>query len=104
MSKPVRIAIAGLGTVGTGVVRLLNTHGGDIASRIGCPIEIAGVSARSRTRDRDIDISSYAWHDDPVGLAREGEIDIFIELIGGEDGSPRNRQRDRRFGRRRHRV
>ena len=65
MSKPVRIGIAGLGTVGTGVVRLLDIHGEDIAQRIGCPIEIIGVSARSRTRDRGIDISTFDWHDDP---------------------------------------
>ena len=89
MSRPVRIAIAGLGTVGGGVLRLLAAHGADIAERIGRPIEIAGISARSRDRDRGVDISGFAWHDDPVALAGDASIDVFVELIGGEDGVAR---------------
>ena len=86
MTEPLRIAIAGLGTVGAGVVRMLQTHGPLIAARAGRPIEIAAVSARSRHRDRGVDLSGYAWEDDPVALARRNDIDLVVEVIGGEDG------------------
>lgn len=86
MTEPLRIAIAGLGTVGAGVVRMLQSHGPLIAARAGRPIEIAAVSARSRRRDRGVDLSGYAWEDDPVALARRNDIDLVVEVIGGEDG------------------
>jgi homoserine dehydrogenase len=86
MSDPLRIAIAGLGTVGAGVVRILQTHGPLIAARAGRPIEIAAISARSRSRDRGVDLSAYAWEDDPVALARRADVDAVVEVIGGEDG------------------
>lgn len=86
MTEPLRIAIAGLGTVGAGVVRMLQTHRDLIAARAGRPIEIAAVSARSRHRDRGVDLSAYAWEDDPVALARRNDIDLVVEVIGGEDG------------------
>lgn len=85
-NKPLRIAIAGLGTVGGGVVRMLQTHGALIEARAGRPIEIAAISARSRKRDRGFDISAYEWEDDPVALARRPDIDLVVEVIGGEDG------------------
>ncbi len=86
MTAPFRIGLAGLGTVGTGVVRMIQTHGPLLAARAGRPIEIAAISARSRHRDRGVDLSSYAWEDDPVALARREDIDLVIEVIGGEDG------------------
>jgi homoserine dehydrogenase len=86
MSDPLRIAIAGLGTVGAGVVRILQTHGPLIAARAGRPIEIAAISARSRSRDRGVDLAPYAWEDDPVALARRADVDAVVEVIGGEDG------------------
>jgi homoserine dehydrogenase len=86
MNKPLRVAIAGLGTVGAGVVKMLRTNGDLIARRAGRPIEIAAISARSRSRDRGVDVSGYDWEDDPVALARRDDVDLVIEVIGGEDG------------------
>ncbi|MEM9198385.1 MAG: homoserine dehydrogenase, partial [Pseudomonadota bacterium] len=86
MTQPFRIALAGLGTVGTGVLRMLDTHGAQIAERAGRPIEVVAVSARSRSRDRGVDISRHAWADDPVTLATRDGIDCLVEVMGGEDG------------------
>lgn len=86
MSDPLRIALAGLGTVGTGVVKMIHTHGALITARAGRPIEITAVSARSRSKDRGVDLSAFAWEDDPVALARREDVDLLIEVMGGEDG------------------
>ncbi len=86
MPAPLRIGLAGLGTVGSGVIRMLQTHGDTIAARAGRPIEVAAVSARSRHRDRGVDLSAYEWEDDPVALARRADVDLVVEVIGGEDG------------------
>ncbi len=81
-----RIALAGLGTVGTGVVKMVEGNADLLAARAGGRIEIKAVSARSRTKDRGIDLSGYAWEDDPVALAKRDDIDVLIEVMGGEDG------------------
>ncbi len=86
MTAPLRIGLAGLGTVGAGVVKMLQTHGDTIAARAGRPLEIAAISARSRHRDRGVDLAAYAWEDDPVALARREDVDLVVEVIGGEDG------------------
>jgi homoserine dehydrogenase len=86
MTPPLRLGIAGLGTVGTGLVRIVQNHGDMLERRSGRRIEIVAVSARSRTRNRGVDISSYEWEDDPVALARRGDIDLVVELMGGENG------------------
>ena len=86
MSAPLRIGLAGLGTVGAGVVRLVETHAAPLAARAGRPVEIVAVSARSRHRNRGVDLARYAWEDDPVVLARRGDVDLVVEVIGGEDG------------------
>lgn len=86
MTDPLKIAIAGLGTVGAGTVRLLHEHGDLLARRCGRPIRITAVSARDRARNRDIDISAYVWFDDAVTMAREADVDVIVELIGGADG------------------
>jgi homoserine dehydrogenase len=86
MTNPLRIGIAGLGTVGTGVVRILQDHGPLIALRSGRPVEITAVSARSRAKDRGVNLDAYAWEDDPVTLARRPDIDVFVEVMGGSDG------------------
>lgn len=83
---PLRIAVAGLGTVGVGVIHIVQQQGSLLADRCGRPVEITGVSARNRSRDRGVDLSSYPWFDDPVTMAREAEADLIIELIGGSDG------------------
>ena len=90
MMQPLRIAVAGLGNVGAGTVKLLQQHAEDLARRCERPIEIRAVSARDRRRDRGIDLSRYAWHDDPVALAQLPEIDVVVELIGGAEGPARD--------------
>ncbi|MHA1600557.1 MAG: homoserine dehydrogenase, partial [Alphaproteobacteria bacterium] len=86
MSAPLRIAVAGLGTVGSGTLQLLQEHSDLIAARCGRPIQVSGVSARDRHKNRPVDISEMRWFDDPVAMAGVADIDVVIELIGGSDG------------------
>ncbi len=90
MKPPLRVAIAGLGTVGAGVVRLLRQNAGLLALRGGRELALAGVSARDRGRDRGIDLSGLRWFADAAELATDPAIDIVIELIGGADGIARS--------------
>ena len=83
---PLRIALAGLGTVGGGVIRLLDANRDLITRRAGRPIEVVAVSARDRTKDRGIDLSRFAWVDDTAALAAHERADVVVELIGGSDG------------------
>ncbi|MBY8828059.1 homoserine dehydrogenase [Hephaestia mangrovi] len=85
-TQPLRIALAGLGTVGAGVIRLLEANGPLITRRAGRRIEVVAVSARDRAKDRGVDISGFDWVDDPVALAEHDRADIVVELIGGSDG------------------
>jgi len=89
MSQPLKIAIAGLGTVGAGTVKLLQDQGALLTRRAGRAIEITAVSAREKGKDRGIDLSGYRWFDDPVALAADSEADVVVELIGGADGAAR---------------
>ncbi|MGR3783661.1 MAG: homoserine dehydrogenase [Albimonas sp.] len=85
MTETLKIAIAGLGTVGAATIQILQaepTHGGS-----GRNVEVVAVSARDRTRDRGVDLSGAAWFDDPVAMARETDADVFVELIGGAGGA-----------------
>jgi homoserine dehydrogenase len=86
MTNALKLGIAGLGTVGTGVLDSLARHGSLIAQRAGVPIQVTAVSARSKTKDRGHDLSKLEWFDDPVKLAKSANIDAFIELIGGDTG------------------
>ena len=85
-SKPLRVALAGLGTVGGGVIRLLDANRDLIARRAGREIEVVAVSARDRSKDRGIDLSRFAWVDDTSALAAYEDADVVVELIGGSDG------------------
>jgi homoserine dehydrogenase len=86
MSNPLRLGIAGLGTVGIGVVKIVQKHADLLAVRTGRSISITAVSARSKDRDRGVSLSKFAWEDDPVALAKRDDVDIFVELMGGSDG------------------
>ncbi len=86
MSEPLKRGIAGLGTVGAGVLQLLESNADAVRRRAGRDIVVTAVSARSRTRNRGVDLSSYEWFDDCAELARSADIDVLVELIGGEDG------------------
>ena len=86
MAEPLRIALAGLGTVGTGVIELLAANRSTIERRAGRPLEIVAVNARDRARDRGVDLSPYAWVDDMQAMAQRGDVDVVLELVGGSDG------------------
>jgi homoserine dehydrogenase len=79
-----RIGVAGLGTVGGGLLSFLAEH--PTFAPAGATATVTGVSARSRSRPRPVDISKLAWFDDPVALATSPDVDLFVELIGGSDG------------------
>ena len=85
MVAPLKVGLAGLGTVGSSVIRLIAE--GQLAARCGRPVEVVAVSARDKAKDRGIDLSNLRWFDDPVALASDPGIDVFVELIGGE-GDP----------------
>ena len=86
MTAPLRLGLAGLGTVGIGVVKIVQRHADLIAARAGRPVQITAVSARDRSKPRDADLSACAWESDPVALARRDDVDVFIEVMGGSDG------------------
>mgnify|MGYP003638036303 FL=1 len=87
MTAPLRIALAGLGTVGTGVIRLIEENGAMITQRAGRPIVVTAISARDRNRDRGIDLAAYPWFDQPEDLASLDDIDCVVEMIGGSEGT-----------------
>ena len=86
MAAPLRIGLAGLGTVGGGVVKILDTNAGLIERRAGRAITVSAVSARDRHRERGIDLGRFAWVDDAGTLAARDDVDVVVELIGGADG------------------
>ena len=86
MAEPLKIALAGLGTVGVGVIRLVEANKALIERRAGRPIVITVVSARDRSRARGIDLSPYAWEDDMVILGERPDVDVVVEMVGGADG------------------
>ena len=86
MSDPLKIGIAGLGTVGAETARILMAEGERIAARAGRTLVLSGVSARDRSKDRGVDLSNVTWFDNPVELATHADTDIYVELMGGPDG------------------
>ena len=83
---PLRVGVAGLGNVGATLVSILQKDGAELTKKLGRQLVVTAVAARSRSRDRGIDITGLDWFDDPVALAKSDGIDLFVELIGGEDG------------------
>jgi homoserine dehydrogenase len=86
MSQSLRLGIAGLGTVGMGVIKIVRQKAALLTERSGREISISAVSARTRDKDRGVDMSGYGWEDDPVALATRDDVDVFVELMGGSDG------------------
>ncbi|MGA3001396.1 MAG: homoserine dehydrogenase [Acetobacteraceae bacterium] len=86
MTRPLSVAVAGLGTVGGGVLKLLRDNADIVAARAGRPIAVTAVSARDRTKDRGVPISGLRWYEDPVALAADPTVDVIVELIGGSEG------------------
>lgn len=87
MTLPLRVGIAGLGTVGASVARIVVEQGDALAARCGRKLELAAISARDKRKDRGVRLTQVEWFDDPVKLAQAAPIDAFIELMGGE-GDP----------------
>ena len=86
MAEPLKIALAGLGTVGVGVIRLIEANAALIARRAGRPLQVTVVSARDRSKPRGVDLSGYAWEDDMVILGERADVDVVVEMVGGADG------------------
>ena len=86
MSDPLRIAIAGLGNVGSGTAQLIQQNADLLGKRTGRTLKITSISARDRSKDRGFSTSGMNWFDDPVVMARDNNSDVLVELIGGEDG------------------
>ncbi|MGB7317232.1 MAG: homoserine dehydrogenase [Planktotalea sp.] len=84
--SPLRLGIAGLGTVGTGVVKIVRQQAALLSARAGRDVVITAVSARDQSRERGVSLSGYAWESDPVALAKRDDVDVFVELIGGDSG------------------
>jgi len=89
MAEALRVGIAGLGTVGLSVVRVLTGKAAELTRQCGREIAVTAVSARDRKRDRGVALGAAQWFDDPVELAASAEIDVFVELVGGDEGAAR---------------
>jgi len=87
MADALKIGIAGLGTVGASLVRIIQSRANELAVTCGRPIKIVAVTARDRTKDRGIDLTGIEWFGGPVDLAQKADIDVFVELIGGSEGA-----------------
>ena len=86
MSRLLSVGLAGLGTVGGGVLDMLRRNADIVSARAGRPIAVTAVSARDRSRDRGMDLSGLRWFDDPVALATDPSVDVVVEVMGGSDG------------------
>src|SRR5262249_62356234 len=90
MNRPLKLGIAGLGTVGTGLLQLLAEHGPRLAGNVGRTIEVAGVCARSRSKPRSTAIDAIAWFDEAARLASGPPIAGFVLLIGRGGGAEKS--------------
>ena len=86
MNQPLKIAIAGLGTVGGGTLKLLRKNAALLEHRCARAIVVSAVSARDREKDRGVSLDGIRWFDDPLAMAADADVDVVVELIGGEDG------------------
>jgi homoserine dehydrogenase len=82
-----KVGIAGLGTVGAAVAKSIVEQGASLAAKCGKTLELTAISARDKRKDRGIKLDKVEWFDDPVKLAQSAQIDVFVELMGGEGGA-----------------
>lgn len=87
MIEPIRLGVAGLGTVGSAVIKLLSKREQRICGALPRPLQLVAVTARDRNKDRGLDLTGIAWSEDPVALAERADVDVFVELVGGK-GAP----------------
>ncbi len=87
MADALKVGIAGLGTVGASLVRIIHSRANELATTCGRPITVTAVTARDRNRDRGIDLSGATWFDTADAMAAEADIDVFVELMGGAQGA-----------------
>ncbi len=90
MTQPLRLGIAGLGTVGIGVVKIIRRQAALLEARTGRPVVITAVSARDASKDRGVSLKDYAWETDPVALSKRDDVDVFVELMGGHEGAAKD--------------
>ncbi|PIW30239.1 MAG: homoserine dehydrogenase, partial [Rhodospirillales bacterium CG15_BIG_FIL_POST_REV_8_21_14_020_66_15] len=86
MDNPLRLGIAGLGTVGGGLIKIVQQQAETLASRAGREIVITAVSARDQNKARGVNLSTYVWVDDARDLATRDDVDVVVELVGGSEG------------------
>jgi len=86
MDTALRIGVAGLGTVGAALLKILAHKDNLLSERCGRPLRVTAVNARDKSKDRGVPLDGMEWFDNPVDLAKSDIIDVFVELIGGEDG------------------
>lgn len=89
MTTPLRLGIAGLGTVGAAVATIVARRSGALAAAAGRPVHITAISARTRGKDRGFDTNGMLWFDDPAALAVSPDVDCVVELMGGDEGAAR---------------
>jgi homoserine dehydrogenase len=89
VTQPLKIAIAGLGTVGAGTLKVLQTNKAAITARCGREIVVTAVAARDKTKERGVDLKGVTWFDDPAVMAAKADADVIVELIGGSEGAAR---------------
>jgi homoserine dehydrogenase len=87
VTQAFRVGVAGRGTLGAAVLRILARQDNALAQRCGRPIRVTAISSRDRSKDRGIDLSAYTWFDDPAELAQWGDVDCVVELVGGSEGA-----------------
>lgn len=89
MAAPLRVGIAGLGTVGRGTLKILVKQAELLSARAGRSIVVTGISARDKNADRGVDTSKLRWFNNPLDMAHDAEIDVIAEMIGGSEGVAR---------------
>jgi len=88
--NPLRVGLAGLGTVGGGVLAMLRANADVVTARAGRPIMVTAVTARDRARERGFSVDGLTWHNDPLALVTDGDVDVVVEMMGGSEGTARH--------------